>query len=63
MKDYLKYQAITAITCSRDAIREAIQNELIEEAILYGSRTIGTSKHASYIDLELKGEHLTTKDQ
>lgn len=31
MKDYLEYQGITGITGSRDAIREAFQNELIEE--------------------------------
>lgn len=37
--------------------------EQIEEVILYGSRAKGTYKHASDIDLILKGEQLTTKDQ
>lgn len=31
MKDNLEYQGITGINGSRDAIREAFQNELIEE--------------------------------
>ncbi len=35
----------------------------IEEVILYGSRAKGTQKHASDIDLVIKGENLTTKDQ
>lgn len=37
--------------------------EHIEKVILYGSRAKGTHKPASDIDLVLKGENLTTKDQ
>jgi predicted nucleotidyltransferase len=37
--------------------------EHIEEVILYGSRAKGTYKHASDIDLILKGDGLTTRDQ
>lgn len=37
--------------------------EHIEEVILYGSRAKGTHKHASDIDIVLKGEHVTSTDQ
>lgn len=39
------------------------KNERIQEVILYGSRAKGTEKNASDIDLVLKGEDLTTRDQ
>ncbi|MDZ7718255.1 MAG: nucleotidyltransferase domain-containing protein [Balneolaceae bacterium] len=39
------------------------KNDRIEEVILYGSRAKGTHKEASDIDLVLKGEEITTKDQ
>lgn len=39
------------------------KNDRIQEVILYGSRAKGTQKNASDIDLVLKGEDLTTKDQ
>jgi predicted nucleotidyltransferase len=39
------------------------KNERIQEVILYGSRAKGTQKNASDIDLVLKGEELTIKDQ
>lgn len=39
------------------------KNKQIQEVVLYGSRAKGTQKNASDIDLVLKGEDLTTKDQ
>ncbi len=51
---------------NNDTIRRIRQlfsrHEKIQQAILYGSRAIGTHTVGSDIDLALKGKHLTMKD-
>ena len=56
MKFGLKDHTIVAIrTC-------LARHERIEEAILYGSRAMGTYRRGSDIDLTLKGDTLTLSD-
>lgn len=52
LKDYFRDQGTVNITGSKDATRQAL---------IYGSRAIGTFRNGSDIDICLKGKKLSTK--
>ena len=77
MKDYEEYQGYTDVQGSRDAIRKALQMGIIEDtawmstlshfpniqkAILFGSRTKGTNKPFSDVDIALVGDAISLND-